>query len=133
MIIRKLTEKDREFYKKLNRYCEEASENTYEEMKWPPDNRPMDTFYGAFEKDELLAGVGVIPFEIKFRGKVFSMGGVDGVGTKPEYRNQGLIRAILTKIFEELYNNIPEIIGKREILHLQNKIYNLKEKWKIEG
>lgn len=105
MEIRKLTEKDRLFYRKICRYAFSASENNYEKLDWPPDDMPINRFYGAFDNDVLIAGSGIIPFEIKVRSKTFKMGGVDGVATKPEFRNRGVIREIFKQIYQDLYKN----------------------------
>ena len=105
MEIRKLTEKDRLAYRKICRYAFSASENNYEKLDWPPDDMPINRFYGAFDNDVLIAGSGIIPFEIKVRSKTFKMGGVEGVATKPEFRNRGVIREIFKQIYQDLYKN----------------------------
>ncbi|MFX0106439.1 MAG: enhanced intracellular survival protein Eis [Candidatus Hodarchaeota archaeon] len=105
MEIRKLTEENREAYGKLARYAFQTSKNTYDNLEWPIKSRPMDQFYGVFENDLLIAGCGLIPYEIKFRSITFKMGGVDGVATKPEYRNRGIVREILKKLFHDMYEN----------------------------
>jgi len=106
--IRKLTEKDREAYRKLMRYAFETSKNNYEELKWPSDKVPMDLHYGAFDEEQLVAGAGIIPFDIRMRSQDFKMYGVGGVASKPEYRNRGIIREIMIKMFKDMQdNNIP--------------------------
>ena len=103
MLIRKLKEEEREAYQKLSRYAFETSNNTYENLVMPGKSRPMEQFYGAFEKDLLVAASGVVPFDVKVRSSVFKMGGIDGVASKPEYRNRGIVREILIKIFQDLH------------------------------
>lgn len=105
MEIRKLTEEDRLAYGKICRYAFSTSENNYEKLDWPPDDEKMNRFYGAFDNDVLIAGSGIIPFEIKVRSKIFKMGGIDGVATKPEYRNRGAIREIFKQIYQDLYKS----------------------------
>ena len=108
MEIRKLTEKDREAFRKLMRYAFETSKNNYEELKWPSDKVPMDLHYGAFDEEQLVAGAGIIPFDIRMRSQDFKMYGVGGVASKPEYRNRGIIREIMIKMFKDMQdNNIP--------------------------
>jgi len=80
MEFRKLTEENREAYRKLARYAFETSKNTYENLEWPRESRPMDHFYGAFDNNLLIAACGIIPFEIKFRSITFKMGGMHTVG-----------------------------------------------------
>ena len=101
MEIRKLTETDREACQKISRYAFETSKNTYDDLKYPNKKTPMDFYYGAFEDSKLFACVGVLPFDIKLRGKDFRMGGVMGVATKPEYRNQGIIRELMIRWFKD--------------------------------
>ncbi len=106
--IRKLTEKDREVYRKLMRYAFETAKNNYEDLKWPSEKVPMDLYYGAFDEETLVAGAGIIPFEIRMRSQDFKMYGVGGVATKPEYRNRGIVREIMIKMFKDMHeNNIP--------------------------
>ena len=108
MEIRKLTEKDREAYRKLMRYAFETAKNNYEELKWPSDKIPIDWHYGAFDEKTLVAGAGIIPFDIRMRSQDFKMYGVGGVASKPEYRNRGIIREIMIKIFKDMQDdNIP--------------------------
>ncbi|MFX1554079.1 MAG: enhanced intracellular survival protein Eis [Promethearchaeota archaeon] len=105
MEIRKLTEEDREAYGKLARYAFQTSKNTYENLEWPIKSRPMDQFYGAFDNDLMIAGCGINPFEIKFRSIPLKMGGIDGVATKPEYRNRGIVREIFKRMFHDMNEN----------------------------
>ncbi len=103
--IRKLTEKDREAYRKLMRYAFETSKNNYEEIRYPSDKIPMDWFYAAFDDDLMGAGAGIIPFEIRMRSQEFKMYGVGGVASKPEYRNRGIVREIMIRMFKDMYDN----------------------------
>ncbi len=108
MEIRKLTEKDREAYRKLMRYAFETAKNNYEDLKWPSDKILIDWHYGAFDEEKLVAGAGIIPFDIRMRSQDFKMYGVGGVASKPEYRNRGIIREIMIKMFKDMQdNNIP--------------------------
>jgi predicted acetyltransferase len=102
--IRKLTEKDREAYRKLMRYAFETVKNNYEDLKWPSEKVPIDWFYGVFNEDNLVAGAGIIPFDIRMRSQDFKMHGVTGVASKPEFRNQGIIRALMLKLFEDMHD-----------------------------
>jgi len=103
--IRKLTEKDRVSYKKLTRYAFETFKNSYDNLEYPSDKIPIDWYYGAFDKGILAAGVGYIPYDIRLRSQDFKMYGIAGVATKPEYRNRGIIREIMIKMFQDMYEN----------------------------
>ena len=70
--IRKLTEKDREVYRKLMRYAFETVKNNYEDLKWPSDKIPIDWHYGAFDEETLVAGAGITPFDIRMSSQDFN-------------------------------------------------------------
>ena len=105
MEIRKLTEKDRGVYKKLMRYAFETAKNTYDDIKWPSEKMPMGWHFGAFDGETLVAGTGGYPFQIRMRSQEFKMSGIGGVATKPEYRNRGLVRDIMVRMFQDMYEN----------------------------
>ena len=42
-----------------------------------------------------------IPFTIRANGRASAMAGISVIGTRPEYRRQGLVRAIMTRAFAE--------------------------------
>ena len=46
---------------------------------------------GWFDGDTLVSQVAVYPMRVKVFGKTYSMGGLTGVGTYPEYSNMGLM------------------------------------------
>ncbi|MHA2397450.1 MAG: GNAT family N-acetyltransferase [Promethearchaeota archaeon] len=105
MEIRKLAEKDRGAYKKLMRYAFETAKNTYDDIKWPSEKMPMGWHFGAFDGETLVAGAGGYPFQIRMRSQEFKMSGIGGVATKPEYRNRGLVRDIMIRMFQDMYEN----------------------------
>ena len=88
------------------RYAFETSKNTYDNIVM--DKYPMDWYYGAFEKETMVATAGIIPFDIIMRSQDFKMHGVAWVASKPEYRNRGTVREILIRMFKNMYDsNIP--------------------------
>ncbi|MHA1988485.1 MAG: GNAT family N-acetyltransferase [Promethearchaeota archaeon] len=104
--IRKLTENDRETRIKLMRYAFQTSKNTYDNLV--VDKTPMEWYLGAFDKETMVATAGIIPFDIRMRSRDFKMYGVGGVASKPEYRNKGIVREIMIKMFKDMHeNNIP--------------------------
>jgi predicted acetyltransferase len=106
--IRKLAEEQRIPYKMLMRYAFDTSQNTYANLEGPSDKIPIDWFYGAFDGGILAAGIQYIPYEIRMRSQDFKMYGIAGVATKPEYRNRGIVRDIMLKMFQDMYeNHIP--------------------------
>jgi len=104
--IRKLTENDRETRIKLMRYAFQTSKNTYDNLV--VDKSPMEWYFGAFDKEAMIATAGIIPFDIRMRSRDFKMRGVGGVASKPEFRNKGIVREIMIKMFKDMHeNNIP--------------------------
>lgn len=103
--IRRLTEADRESFRRLMRYAYDPSQNSYKNLDYPSEKLPMDLAYGTFDGDLLVAGLIKMPYEIKLRSQEFKMHGISSVATKPEYRNRGLIRELMTKMFEVMHNN----------------------------
>ncbi|MFX1532348.1 MAG: GNAT family N-acetyltransferase, partial [Promethearchaeota archaeon] len=103
MEIRKLTETDREAYSRLMRYAFQTSKNTYENIE-SPIKLPMNWSYGAFDEEKIVAAASYIPYQIRLRSKDFRMSGVANVASKPEYRNRGLIRDIMKKMFKDMYD-----------------------------
>jgi predicted acetyltransferase len=74
-------------------------------MKWPEEDRSMNDFYGLFRDNTLAAGIGRLPLNIRVGGIEFKANGIDGVATKPEYRNKGFIRKIFTRMFLDAFND----------------------------
>ena len=103
--IRKLVEEDRESFKKLIRYAFDPSQNSYENLGEYISDDPMDLFYGAFDGNLLVSGLGIHPYEIRMRSQDFKMLGIGWVATKPEYRNRGIARESMVKTFNYMYEN----------------------------
>ncbi|MCL1995873.1 MAG: GNAT family N-acetyltransferase [Defluviitaleaceae bacterium] len=57
---------------------------------------------GWFDGDKLVSQVAVYPLQVNIHGETFSMGGVTGVGTYPEYSGFGLAKGIMLKSLEEM-------------------------------
>lgn len=52
---------------------------------------------GWFNDDQLVSQLCIYPSKVNIHGKVFSMGGLTGVGTYPEYANLGLMSDLIKK------------------------------------
>ena len=98
--IRKLTEEDRKSFRKLIRYAFDPSHNSYENLGDYISDDQMYLFYGAFDGDLLVSGLGTHPYEIRMRSHDFKMLGIGWVATKPEYRNLGLVRELMVNTYE---------------------------------
>ncbi|MGL5414824.1 MAG: GNAT family N-acetyltransferase [Clostridium sp.] len=57
---------------------------------------------GWFDKDKLISQVAVYPMKVRIFNKTYDMGGLTGVGTYPEYSNQGLMHKLLYQALKEM-------------------------------
>jgi predicted acetyltransferase len=64
-------------------------------------NRPEWTLC-AFDGSRMAASYSCFPFTMRANGRAVAMGGVTAVGTLPEYRRQGLLRAITTRSLADM-------------------------------
>lgn len=64
-------------------------------------NRPEWTLC-AFDGARMAASYSCFPFTMRANGRAVAMGGVTAVGTLPEYRRQGIVRAITTRSFADM-------------------------------
>ena len=64
-------------------------------------NRPEWTLC-AFVDGRMAATYAVAPFTMRANGRAVALGGVTAVGTSPEYRRQGLVRAITVRSFADM-------------------------------
>ncbi len=58
--------------------------------------------YGCFSENVLMSQVISTPFTVDFHGTVHKMAGIGCVSSYPEYRGQGSISAIMSKLLEDL-------------------------------
>ena len=65
------------------------------------NNRPEWTLC-AFVDGRMAASYSCTPFTMRANGNAIALGGVTAVGTLPEYRRQGLLRAITTRSFADM-------------------------------
>jgi len=56
----------------------------------------------AFVDGRMAASYATIPFTMRANGRAMALGGVTAVGTLPEYRRRGLLRAITRRAFAEM-------------------------------
>jgi predicted acetyltransferase len=85
------------------RYAFQTSKNTYDNLE--VDKFPMEWYWGAFDNEIMVATTGIIPFDIRMRSRDFKMYGVAGVASKPEYRNRGIVRDIMIRMFKDMYDS----------------------------
>lgn len=110
LVAKKLTVEHVTQYNNLLRYVFQVTNTDltnigWEEFEIVQEKAPiLKNAYvlGWFDKDKLVSQMAVYPLKVNIHGKIFSMGGVTGVGTYPEYSGLGLIKGIMLKSLEEM-------------------------------
>ncbi len=101
-----------EQYNQLLRYVFQVTTQTMNAVGWQekeiinakfPTMEKADVL-GWFDGENLVSQVAVYPMEVRIFGKTYQMGGLTGVGTYPEYANQGLMH----KLMEQALKNMRE-------------------------
>jgi predicted acetyltransferase len=64
---------------------------------------PRDWLLGAFDGQELVAGLAIIPFEQFFEGVRIALGGIASVSCLPERRRQGFVGALLREALVRMH------------------------------
>ncbi|PWV94285.1 putative acetyltransferase [Paenibacillus cellulosilyticus] len=94
MIIRNITESHYEESLNLSSFAFQMSysddERTARRAKFRPEEK-----WGAFEGDQLMAQLTLLPLTVYINGRPIPMGGLAGVSTWPEFRRQGLVSKLL--------------------------------------
>ncbi len=92
-----------EQYNALLRYVFQVTDQELSSIDWEekeiirakfPTFKRADVI-GWFDNDTLVSQVAVYPMQVRIYGKTYCMGGLTGVGTYPEYSNQGLMHKLL--------------------------------------
>ncbi|MGI5894814.1 MAG: GNAT family N-acetyltransferase [Candidatus Merdivicinus sp.] len=101
-----------EQYNALLRYVFQVTDQELSSIGWQekeiirakfPTMEKADVI-GWFDRDTLVSQVAVYPMQVKIYGRTYSMGGLTGVGTYPEYSNMGLMH----KLLEQALKNMRE-------------------------
>lgn len=92
-----------EQYNQLLRYVFQVTDKDLQDIGWEekemiraksPTLEQADV-KGWFDGDKLISQVAVYPMKVRIFNKTYDMGGLTGVGTYPEYANQGLMHKLL--------------------------------------
>lgn len=76
----------------------DIQESGYEDGEIVKSKRPIlknADVIGWFNEDQLVSQLCIYPCQVNIHGKIFSMGGLTGVGTYPEYANLGLMNDLI--------------------------------------
>lgn len=124
-----------EQYNQLLRYVFQVTDRELHEIGWEAkefirDKSPVlekADVLGWFDGDKLVSQVAVYPFKVRIFTKIYEMGGLTGVGTFPEYSNQGLMHKLL---FQAL-NNMREKKQLISYLYPYSIPYYRRKGWEI--
>lgn len=97
-------------YNQLLRYVFQVTDQQLQQVGWEekeiirakaPTLEQADVL-GWFDGDNLISQVAVYPMKVRIFSKVYDMGGLTGVGTYPEYANQGLMHKLLEQALKNM-------------------------------
>ncbi|MDR0473929.1 MAG: GNAT family N-acetyltransferase [Treponema sp.] len=80
-----------------------GEEKNEEKQTLNPLDDPPEWAWGVFENGKLLSAMIEHQYLMRFDGHSVPMSGIGGVGTLPEARKGGLVRAVFEKLFPEAY------------------------------
>jgi predicted acetyltransferase len=66
----------------------------YKQVTWV-NEKNIRNCIGIFEKNKLVSALIINPFEVYIRGKLFTLSGIGGVATLPEYRGKNYVHILL--------------------------------------
>lgn len=101
-----------EQYNALLRYVFQVTDQELSSVGWQEKEMIRAKFpmmekadvIGWFDNETLVSQVAVYPMQIRIFGKTYSMGGLTGVGTYPEYSNMGLMHKLLEQALKNMRN-----------------------------
>ncbi|QDR83461.1 Acetyltransferase (GNAT) domain protein (plasmid) [Sporomusa termitida] len=99
-----------EQYNQLLRYVFQVTDDALRKVGWEERDIVHDKLpsleqadvWGWFDGDKLVSQAAVYPFQVRIFNKTYAMGGLTGVGTFPEYSNQGLMHKLLYQALEKM-------------------------------
>ncbi len=97
-------------YNKLLRYVFQVTENQLHQVGWEDKEIKkvkspiLKKAYvlGWFDGDNLVSQVATYPMKVRIFNHTYKMGGITGVGTYPEYSNQGLMHKLLYQALSDM-------------------------------
>ncbi len=108
--IKKVSLEHLEQYNQLLRYVFQVTDRELHQIGWEEDEiirakspiLEQADVLGWFDGDKLISQVAVYPLQVRIFNKTYDMGGLTGVGTYPEYANQGLMHKLLYQALENM-------------------------------
>ena len=102
MEIRNLKENEFDAAKAIASYCFGFGREAGENARFFAQKASPDVLYGAFVDGTLASCLFSLPYTVRIRGRMIPCGGISTVATLPEYRNRGLMKALLLHALEEM-------------------------------
>ena len=133
--MRRLTTDDTAQYNALLRYAFQVTDSELAALGWnqkeierskKPVLKKTESF-GWFDGDKLASQISVYPMQVNLFGTMYSMGGVTGVATYPEYSGRGLMSRLIQKALMNMKEN-GQIIS---MLYPYETSYYRKKGWEI--
>lgn len=99
-----------EQYNQLLRYVFQVTDRALHRVGWEAEEierakspiLEQADVWGWFDGEKLVSQVSVYPFQVRIFNQTYEMGGLTGVGTFPEYSNQGLMHKLIYKALENM-------------------------------
>jgi len=99
-------------YNQLLRYVFQVTFRDLHQIGWEEDEiihakspvLEQADVLGWFDGDKLISQAAVYPLQVRIFNQTYDMGGLTGVGTYPEYANQGLMHKLLYQSLENMKN-----------------------------
>lgn len=110
LTLKPVTLKHLDQFNELLRYVfqvtnSELEESGYEDGEIVRAKRPIlksAEVFGWFNGEQLVSQICIYPCKVNIHDKIFSMGGITGVGTYPEYTEMGLMSALIKRALEKM-------------------------------
>lgn len=124
-----------EQYNQLLRYVFQVTNQELQQIGWEekemiraktPTLQQADV-WGWFDGDKLVSQVAVYPMKVRIFNRTYDMGGLTGVGTYPEYANQGLMH----KLLDQALKNMKEKNQTISYLYPYSIPYYRRKGWEI--
>ncbi len=103
MEFRHMKKSDLAMYGELNRYCfRDIDTPEHRDRYMGIISHHLDHTWGAFDRGVMHAGLWYYPYQMQMDGVFLPMGGVAAVVSRPESRNNGLVRDLMTRMHQQM-------------------------------
>ena len=115
--MRRLTTEDTAQYNALLRYAFQVTDSELAALGWNRNEmerskKPVlekTESFGWFDGEKLASQISIYPMEVNLFGEMYSMGGVTGVATYPEYSSRGLMSRLMKRALLNMRENRQSI------------------------